>query len=256
MLWDVWLAQKVGKLKAKWESKRRRARDEAGDAEETNVSQDIQPPQELQIQRPEAVKRRVQAGSSTDRIVAEEDNSGPSRTNSQRGMEFEATMDPTPVVDVKTHNISMKLGLFLIAGFFGKLRQHTFDIRLTLHSILFGGDGRPWYHPQPNIAFRFVFQHVSCRYNHLWRRACCDPSPALVRRRSGLGLPERLPSRTCHHSGISRTQLQFLCLPWSLSPRIDGHTNRTGSHTLVSRNLLSWLDPDCRRTVDLAGHED
>jgi hypothetical protein len=120
VLWDIWLAQKVGKAKAKWESKRRRARNEPGDVEETNASQDIQPAQQLQVRRPEAVKRRAQAGSSTDRVFQEEGDSEPGRAYSQRSGELDTTTAPIPVADVKTHNISVKVGVSLIVGFFGE----------------------------------------------------------------------------------------------------------------------------------------
>ena len=120
VIWDVWLAQKIGKAKAKWENKRRRARNEVGDAEETITSQDIQPPAELQVQRPEAVKRRVQAGTSADHITAIGAAAEPGRVDSRESMTTEAAAGTSPVADIKTHNISVKLGVSLIAGFFGK----------------------------------------------------------------------------------------------------------------------------------------
>lgn len=120
VIWDVWLAQKIGKAKAKWENKRRRARNEVGDAEETITSQDIQPPAELQVQRPEAVKRRVQAGTSADHITAIGAAAEPGRVDSRESMTTEAAAGTPPVADIKTHNISVKLGVSLIAGFFGK----------------------------------------------------------------------------------------------------------------------------------------
>lgn len=119
VLWDVWLAQRVGKAKAKWEAKRRRARNEAGDAEETNASQAVQAI-ELQVQRPEAVKRRVQAGSSTDRFVSEEGASESGRPGSLRSTEFETPVIAPPVDEAGTHNISVKLGISLIVGFLGE----------------------------------------------------------------------------------------------------------------------------------------
>lgn len=118
ILWDLWLAQKVGKAKAKWESRRRRARNEAGDAEEINASQDI-PAVQLQFQRPEAVKRRAQGGSSTDRIVPVEEATEPGRGGSQRSTELETPIITPPEADIVTHNISVKLGVSLIVGFFG-----------------------------------------------------------------------------------------------------------------------------------------
>lgn len=154
VLWDTWLAQKVGKLKAKWETKRRRARDEAGDAEETIAPENTQPTQQLQIRRPEAVKRRVQASSSTGRIAPEEGDPGSGRADSQRSTEHDTTLGPAPVADVKTHNISVKLGVSLIIGFFSKLNQQLLNSQLTLRSILLSDDDHPWNHRQPNLVFR------------------------------------------------------------------------------------------------------
>lgn len=110
----------MGKAKAKWRAKRRRAGNKVGDAEETNASQDVPAAHQLQAQRPEAVKRRPQAGSSTDRLVPEEGASEPGRAGSQRGTEFETPITTAPVADVKTHNISVKLSVSLIVGFLGK----------------------------------------------------------------------------------------------------------------------------------------
>lgn len=154
VLWDTWLAQKVGKAKAKWESKRRRARNEVGDAEETNAAEDIQPAQELPVRRPEAVKRRAQAGSSTDRIVPEVKESELGRAHSQRSARADTTSPPAPVADVKTHNISVKVGVSLIVGFLASFlvvmiirgtvenRGLVFDLFSNMYlagTIIFGG---------------------------------------------------------------------------------------------------------------------
>ncbi|KAL1611292.1 hypothetical protein SLS59_000010 [Nothophoma quercina] len=154
VLWDTWLAQRVGKAKAKWESKRRRARNEVGDAEETNAAEDIQPAQELPVRRPEAVKRRAQAGSSTDRIVPEVEESELGRAHSQRSARADTTSPPAPVADVKTHNISVKVGVSLIVGFLASFlvvmiirgtvenRGLVFDLFSNMYlagTIIFGG---------------------------------------------------------------------------------------------------------------------
>lgn len=118
--WDSWLAQKVGKAKAKWESKRRRPRDEVGDAEETSIPQNAPPAQELQVQRPEAVKRRGHGDSSTDRIVTEDAPSEPGQVGGQRSIDSDVLTNPSPLADTKTHNISVKLGVSLVAAFFGE----------------------------------------------------------------------------------------------------------------------------------------
>jgi hypothetical protein len=152
VLWDTWLAQRVGKLKAKWESKRRRARNEAGDAEEVPASQDIQPVQQVELRRPDAVKRRPQAGNSTDRIVPEEDVSSSGRAASQFSTEPVTAADLPPVADVKTHNISIKLGLSLIAGFLGKsLLGHT-EHPLTSFSIFPCSHGHSWNCRRPDLG--------------------------------------------------------------------------------------------------------
>jgi chromate transport protein ChrA len=115
VIWDVWLRQQIGKLRAGYAAKRRRTRNEGGDAEESTATQDIPLVAGLQVQRPEAVKRKAHAGSSNDRLMPVEDNAGPSRTPERRSAE-EVT-EVTTVTDTKIHNISMKIGLSLIAGF-------------------------------------------------------------------------------------------------------------------------------------------
>jgi chromate transport protein ChrA len=150
-VWDVWLRQKVGKLRAGYVAKRRRARNEAGDAEETTTTQSIPPADELQVRRPEAVKRKVHAGSSTDQILSVETNIG-SRRSEERG-DAEATQ-VTPVADTITHNISVKIGLSLVVGFVLSFivvmvirgtvdaRGLTFDLFSNMYlagTIIFGG---------------------------------------------------------------------------------------------------------------------
>lgn len=149
VLWDAWLQQKVGKLKASYAARRRRTRG-YGDAEESNPTQDIIPVVS-QLRPPEAIKRRPQAGNSTDRILPLEEEVGPSRTESRReGIMFEAA----PVADTKTHNITIKTGLILVAGFFASFitvmvvrgtvdtRALAYDLFANMYlagTIIFGG---------------------------------------------------------------------------------------------------------------------
>jgi chromate transport protein ChrA len=114
-LWDIWLRQKVGKFRAVYAAKRKRARIEDGDAEDTTTTQFVPPAEELQVRRPEAVKRKVYAGSSTDQILSTETNAGPSSSGHQDNAE--ETIEVTPTADTITHNISMKIGLSLVVGF-------------------------------------------------------------------------------------------------------------------------------------------
>ncbi|CAG5178172.1 uncharacterized protein ALTATR162_LOCUS8567 [Alternaria atra] len=106
VMWDIWLRQRVGKMKAAYLAKRRRARDEQGDAEEVQATSQSIP---IEITRPEAVKRRQGAGSSTDRIVPEQEEAESSHAGEHPVVDN--------VADVKTHNISVKVGVSLIVGF-------------------------------------------------------------------------------------------------------------------------------------------
>jgi chromate transport protein ChrA len=115
VIWDVWLQRTIGKLRAGYVAKRRRARNESGDAEETATMQDIPPAEELQVRRPDAVKRKPHTGSSTDRIIPVEEEIGPSRRSEQHSAA--ASSEVTPTADTKTHNLSVKIGVSLIAGF-------------------------------------------------------------------------------------------------------------------------------------------
>ncbi|CAN9234539.1 unnamed protein product [Alternaria alternata] len=116
--WDVWLRQRVGKMKAAYLAKRRRARDEQGDAEEVQTTTQSIP---IELTRPEAVKRRQRAGSSTDRIVPEREEAGRSHAGEHPVVDDVAAKNDAetvaPVADVKTHNISVKVGASLIVGF-------------------------------------------------------------------------------------------------------------------------------------------
>lgn len=120
VIWDVFLQQKVGKWRASYEAKRRRSRNEDGDAEEVNATQIIP----VEVRRPDAVKRRTQTMNSTDRILPEEEEAGPSHTDDRE------TREISPVADTRTHNISIKVGVSLIAAFFGKLVTFTPSINL------------------------------------------------------------------------------------------------------------------------------
>jgi chromate transport protein ChrA len=116
VMWDVWLRQRVGKMKAAYLAKRRRARNEQGDAEEVQATTQTIP---IELTRPQAVKRRTGPGSSTDRIVPEQEEAGRSHAGEHPVVDdVTAKNEPVAAVaDVKTHNISVKVGVSLIVGF-------------------------------------------------------------------------------------------------------------------------------------------
>jgi chromate transport protein ChrA len=152
VIWDIWLRQQIGKLRAGYAAKRRRARNEGGDAEESTTTQDIPLAEGLQVRRPEAVKRKVHAGSSTDRIMPVEDSAGPSRSQEHRSAAD--VTEVTTIADTKTHNIPVKIGLSLIVGFLLSfivvmvirgtvdVRGRAFDLFSNMYlagTIIFGG---------------------------------------------------------------------------------------------------------------------
>jgi chromate transport protein ChrA len=114
VIWDVWLRRRVGKVRAGYEAKRGRARNEVGDAEEIQTLQDVPPAEQLQLERPAAVKRRPQAGNPTDRMMLVGEGVILGRSAERRSTEEIAT----PATDTRRHNISMKVGLSLTLGFF------------------------------------------------------------------------------------------------------------------------------------------
>lgn len=152
VLWDVWLRQKFRNMRAGYTAKRRRARNEGGDAEETAATQNILLADQLHLQRPEAVKRRPQAGNSTDRIMPVEEGRSPNNL-----VECPSTNEVAgnaAITDSHTHSISIRIGISLIIGFLlsfvvvmvvrGTIdtRTLTYDLFANMYlagSIIFGG---------------------------------------------------------------------------------------------------------------------
>ncbi|KAF2823535.1 MFS general substrate transporter [Ophiobolus disseminans] len=152
VIWDVWMHQKIGKLRAGYAAKRRRARNEGGDAEETTAAQVIPPTEGLQVRRPEAVKRKAHTGSSTDQIMPVEEVAGPSQF--EEGHSADEAAESTPRADTRKHNFPVKTGVSLIVGFLlsfivvmvirGTIdaRGLAFDLFVNMYlagTIIFGG---------------------------------------------------------------------------------------------------------------------
>ncbi|KAL6712506.1 hypothetical protein ACN47E_000383 [Coniothyrium glycines] len=151
VLWDTWLQQRIGNMKANYVAKRRRARNEVGDAEETPAAQSV--PSTV-LPRPEAVKRRPQTGSSTNQILPVQANDQPKQAVNHTRAEqaVSGVTTPTPM-DARTHKISIKVGLSLIAGFIASfvvvmvirgtvdasLAYNLFSNMYLAGTIIFGG---------------------------------------------------------------------------------------------------------------------
>lgn len=139
VIWDVWLRQKIAKIKAGYAAKRRRARNEDGDVEESTTTATQHIPlstQQPQLQRPEAVKRRPQAGgTSTDRILPVEQTTSSTPTlhplSPPTNTSNPTPEPPTPPTDTRTHNIPIKYGLALITTFL-----LTFTLTMTIRGTL------------------------------------------------------------------------------------------------------------------------
>lgn len=148
VIWDVWLQQIVGKMRAKWEANRRRARNEGGDAERVNTSQSIPLKEHAHAAPAKLTQRKLQGEGSEGHTSTEQDPTGQdSLANSSAGEGAESA-EAAPVADTKTHNISIKLGISLIVGFLSTLPLPLFKRILTLHSIVRD------YHGSPGCTFQ------------------------------------------------------------------------------------------------------
>ena len=250
--WDVWLNRYIGKLRARYRARRRRARNEGGDAEDVTAAQSIP----MRITRPEPVKRRAQTGGPSSSTISERDEAGPSRAGERRSTEDTTSPSITPVADIKTHNISIRVGVSLIIGFFGMLRQFLYVHVLTSRSILHSHHGHSRYHFQPHSFLRSLLQYVSGWNDHLWRWSRSDSAPSNIRCRSRLGVPTRLSPWSRDHPSVSRSKLQLLCLPRRVDSRADQHPYRFRRLNRLPRHLLPRYHTRNWRSIYLASHED
>lgn len=119
IIWDVWLQQMVGKMRAKWEAKRRRARNEGGDAEGFNTSPSIPLKEHAQAAPAKLTQRKPQAEGSKGHASTEQDPAGQHPFANGSACEGAESAESAPVADTETHNISVKMGISLILGFLG-----------------------------------------------------------------------------------------------------------------------------------------
>lgn len=150
LVWDLWLQQKVGKLRTKL--KRRKNIESAEESQPTATA--IPERQETPI----GLQRRTQAGASKERASGEHTEAGPSNiqaTVQQSGRDDgSGVSDSTPTADTITHSIGVKIGISIIVFFFvtfipimvlrGTLSARTlaFDLFANMYlagTIIFGG---------------------------------------------------------------------------------------------------------------------
>jgi len=122
IVWDVWLQQEVGKMRAKWIAKKRRARDEGGDAERLDISQSIPLEEHAQDVSTTLTQRKPHGEDSNSHALTEEVSAG-QQGSIANGLPIEGVQSPEAarIEDTKTHTISVRLGISLILGFLGML---------------------------------------------------------------------------------------------------------------------------------------
>lgn len=151
LIWDTWLQQKVGKLKAKW--RRRKSSDSAEPAVEEAQPVETVLPEGSVREGVEGVHRRTPATVSHDAISVQQ--TGPASTNTVaplvRGNENESENENA--TDTVTHAISIKVGVSIIIAFFSKYIHHYLSPILTSRSISHNGSGPPQhpFSPRPGL---------------------------------------------------------------------------------------------------------
>jgi len=113
LVWDIFLQQKIGKLRAKW----RRRKSKERNAEETIAAESIALEELPTVQSDQSVQKRAQATASKDHISIEE--AGPSSISNEMPSQSNAPSiaDKILVADTTTHGIRVKLGLTIIVAF-------------------------------------------------------------------------------------------------------------------------------------------
>ncbi|KAF2476582.1 uncharacterized protein BDR25DRAFT_375561 [Lindgomyces ingoldianus] len=111
-LWDVWLQQRVGKLRAKW---RKKKQNPDRNTEENDPVESVPLEERVENRSSEGVQRRPYTATSNDRISLERAEPIPvAELNQEEGR----AEDSATVADTATHSIPVRLGTTIIAVFF------------------------------------------------------------------------------------------------------------------------------------------
>jgi hypothetical protein len=121
VLWDVWIQQSIGKLRANWTTKRRRGKHQDGDVEEVGPSQSIPLEEHAQVAATTLTQRKAQAEDLRRDASIEPDPAGQTSSANGSAREELNSTEATPIADTTTHNISVKLGIAIIVSFLGTL---------------------------------------------------------------------------------------------------------------------------------------
>lgn len=126
-IWDMWLRQQIGKIQAKRRMNRRVGNDEG--AAEENRADSIALEEPSSSRAVDGLQRRNNANSSKEGVSTDrtEAQSSTPRDTQDRG--DESTQEGvSSVTDTQTHRVSGKMGIAIIAGFFGE-STHTREWR-------------------------------------------------------------------------------------------------------------------------------
>jgi hypothetical protein len=116
VVWDIWLRQQVGKLRAKRERKRRDARSDTERVIEGPEPETTAVPEARTREGAEGLQRRTPATGSKDDIPIETPDARASRTEETQTRSA-SNETPTAVADMDSHAIPTKVGISIIAGF-------------------------------------------------------------------------------------------------------------------------------------------
>ncbi|KAF2198291.1 chromate ion transporter-like protein [Delitschia confertaspora ATCC 74209] len=116
VIWDVWLQQKIGKIKAKW----RRKRESRDSSTEERIQMDSVAIVDPQPHSSEAIQRRPAVIASEDLLKIQRVEKGERwQTSSITGSRTRShnQEQSAPVADTTTHGIPVKVGLLIIVAF-------------------------------------------------------------------------------------------------------------------------------------------
>lgn len=120
LIWDIWLQRKIGKLRAKWQTRRvPDRRDE--DAIESSSGVEIIDVSLTQEDSNSGVQRRTPASSMRGRPNTDRDHSERTKaqTEEQEREGDERIQVSEPVADTNTYGIPIKVGICILAFFIG-----------------------------------------------------------------------------------------------------------------------------------------
>jgi hypothetical protein len=121
VLWDVWIQQSIGKMRANWTAKRRRAKNQNGDVEEIRPSRSIPLEEHAQDAATTVTHRKPQVEDlGRDASIVRDPARHTSSANGSAREDSDST-GAAPIADTTTHNVSVKIGIAIIASFLGTL---------------------------------------------------------------------------------------------------------------------------------------